>query len=195
MRYQGGLVMRSVTYSMGVSLDGYIVGPDGDFGWTAPDEEVFRFVTDEIADVGVHLLGRGLYETMLYWETADQEPSIDASMLEWAAIWKALPKVVFSTTLAAVQGNACLASRGLAEEIERLRSEPAEGDIAIGGATLAAEAAALGLIDEYRARVYPVLVGGGIPFFPQRERRVDLELVKTRTFGSGVVYLRYRVAR
>jgi dihydrofolate reductase len=98
------------------------------------------------------------------------------------------------TTLPAVQGHARLASGGLAEEIERLRAEPAEGDIAIGGATLAAEAAALGLIDEYRARVYPVLVGGGIPFFAQRERRVDLELVETRTFSSRVVYLRYRVA-
>src|ERR1022692_1321273 len=194
-RYRGGLLMRSVTYSMGVSLDGYIVGPDGGFDWTAPDEEVFRFVTDEIREVGAHLLGRGLYETMLYWETADQDPSLDDSMLEWAAIWKPLPKVVFSTTLSAVQGNARLASGGLAEEIERLRAEPAEGDIAIGGATLAAEAAALGPIDEYRARVYPVLVGGGIPFFSQRERRVDLELVETRTFSPRVVYLRYRVAR
>jgi dihydrofolate reductase len=110
--------MRSVTYSMSVSLDGYIVGPDGDFDWTAPDEAVFRFVTDEIREVGVHLLGRRLYETMLYWETADQDPSLDDAMLEWAAIWKPLPKVVFSTTLSAVQGNARLASGGLAEEIE-----------------------------------------------------------------------------
>jgi hypothetical protein len=110
------------------------------------------FVTDEIREVGVHLLGRRLYETMLYWETADQDPSLDDSMLEWAAIWKPLPKVVFSTTLPAVQGHARLASGGLAEEIERLRAEPAEGNIAIGGAALAAEAAALGLIDEYRAR-------------------------------------------
>lgn len=186
--------MRAVTYSMGVSLDGYIVGPDGEFDWGAPDEEVFRFVTDEIREVGVHLLGRRLYETMLYWETADQDPSLDDSMLEWAALWNALPKVVFSTTLSSVQGNSRLASRGLAEEIERLRGE-GEGNIAIGGATLAAEAAALGLIDEYRARVYPVLVGGGIPYFPQRKRRVDLELVETRTFSSRVVYLRYRVAR
>ncbi|MEV7959988.1 dihydrofolate reductase family protein [Streptomyces sp. NPDC058316] len=187
--------MRSVTYSMSVSLDGYIVGPDGDFNWTAPAEEVFRSWIDEIREVDVHLLGRRLYETMLYWETADQDPSLDDSMLEWAAIWKRLPKVVFSTTLSAVQGNARLASGGLAEEIARLRAEPGEGDIAIGGATLAAEAAASGLIDEYRARVYPVLVGGGIPFFPQHERRVDLELVETRTFSSRVVHLRYRVAR
>jgi len=187
--------MRSVTYSMGVSLDGYIVGPDGNFDWTGPDEEVFRFWIDEIRDVGVHLLGRRLYETMLYWETADQDSSLDDAELEWAALWKPLPKVVFSTTLSTVEGNARLASGGLAEEIERLRAEPGEGEIAIGGATIAAEAAALGLIDEYRAIVYPVLIGGGISFFPQRERRVDLELVETRTFSSKVVYLRYRVAR
>jgi dihydrofolate reductase len=113
-----------VTYSMGLSLDGYVVGPDGAFDWTAP---------------------------------ADRDPSLDDSMLEWAALWQALPKVVFSTTLSAVQGNAHLASGGLAAEIDRLRAEPGDGDIAIGGATLAAEAASLGLIDEYRARVYPVL--------------------------------------
>jgi len=140
-------------------------------------------------------LGLRLYEAMLYWETADQDPTLDDSMLEWAALWKALPKVVFSTTLSAVQGNARLASGGVAEEIERLRTEPAEGDIAIGGATLAAEAAASGLIDEYRPKIYPVLVGGGIPFFSQHGRRVDLELVETRTFRSRVVCLRYRVAR
>ena len=103
--------------------------------------------------------------------------------------------MVFSTTRSAVQGHARLASGGLTEEIERLRAEPGEGDIAIGGATLAAEAAASDLIDEYRAVVHPVLVGGGIPFFPRRERRVDLELVETRTFSSRFVYLRYRVAR
>ena len=187
--------MRSVTYSMGVSLDGYIVGPDGGFDWPGFDEEVFRSHIDEICDVGVHLMGRRLYETMLYWETADQDLSLGAAELEWAALWKPLPKVVFSTTLSAVQGNARLASGGLADEIERLRAEPGEGEIAIGGATLAAEAAALDLIDEYRVRVYPVLVGGGSPFFARRERRVDLELVETRTFSSGVVYLRYRVAR
>jgi len=94
-----------------------------------------------------------------------------------------------------VQGNARLVSGGLAEEIERLRAEPGEGEIAIGGATLAAEAAALDLIDEYRVVVYPVLVGGGTSYFPQGERRVNLELVETRTFSSSVVYLRYRVAR
>ena len=187
--------MRSVTYSMIVSLDGYIVGPDGSFNWMAPDEEVFNLATDEVRKVGVYLLGRRLYETMLYWETAGQHPSLDFSTLEFAAIWRALPKVVFSTTLSAVQGNARLASGGLEEEIVRLRAEAAEGEIAVGGATLATQAAALGLIDEYRIRVLPVLVGGGLPFFPRHEDRVNLELIESRTLKSKVVYLRYRVAR
>ncbi|MFE4455704.1 dihydrofolate reductase family protein [Streptomyces sp. NPDC056796] len=186
--------MRSVTYSMSASLDGYIVGPDGTFNWTAPDDEVFRFWIDEIRGVGVHLMGRRLYETMLYWETADQDPSLDDAQREWISLWNPLPKVVFSTTLSSVQGAARLASGSVAEEIERLRAEPG-GDIAIGGATLAAEAAASGLIDEYQIMVYPVLVGGGTPFFPQHERRVDLELVETRNFNSKIVYLRYRVTR
>ena len=185
--------MRKVTYSMGVSLDGYIADPGGGFAWTEPDEEVFRFVTEEVRDVGVALLGRRLYETMLYWEDADQNLSWDGPEREWAAIWRPLPKVIFSTTLSTVRGNARLASAGLLEEIERLKGAPEGGDISIGGAAIAAQAAALGLIDEYRARVYPVLVGGGIPFFPQVRRQVDLELVATRTFRSGVVYLRYRV--
>jgi dihydrofolate reductase len=187
--------MRNVTYAMGVSLDGYIVGPDGGFDWTAPAKDVFRFWIEEIRSIDVHLLGRRLYETMLYWETADQDPSTDDDELEWTALWKPLPKVVFSTTLSETQGNARLASGGLAEEIERLRAEPGDGEIAIGGATLAAQAAELGLIDEYRAMVHPVLVGGGIPFFPQAQRRVDLELLETRTFSSRFVYLRYRVVR
>lgn len=187
--------MRSVTYSMGVSLDGYIAGPDGGLDWGDPDEEVYSFVTDEIRGVDVHLMGRRLYETMLYWETADQDPTLDDANREWAALWNPLPKVVFSTTLSQVQGHARLATGGLAEEIGRLRAEPGEGNIAIGGATLAAEAAASGLIDEYRVRVSPVLLGAGIPFFPRHERRVNLDLVESRTFKSQVVFLRYRVVR
>ena len=186
---------RKVTYSMGVSLDGYIVGPDGRFDWSEPDEEILGFVTDETRQIGVHLLGRRLYETMLYWETAGQDPSLSPSMLEWAAVWNPLEKVVFSTTLSAVRGNARLASGGVAEEIRSLRDQEADGEIAIGGATLAAEAAALDLIDEYRVRVHPVLVGGGIPFFPRGGRRVDLKLLETRTFASGIVYLRHGVVR
>jgi dihydrofolate reductase len=185
--------MRSVTYAMGVSLDGYIYGPDGSFDWGAPDDDVFRLCIDEVRGVGVHLMGRRLYETMLYWETVEQDRSLDAAEREWVNLWNPLPKVVFSTTLSAVQGNARLLSGGLAEEIERLRAEPDSTDIAIGGATLAAEAADLGLIDEYRIRVHPVLVGGGTPFFAHHGQQAELELIETRTFAS-VVYLRYRVS-
>lgn len=187
--------MRQVTYSMGVSLDGYIVGPDGGFNWTPHDDEVFQFAIDQIREVDVHLMGRRLYEAMLYWETADQDPTLDDSKREWIELWNPLPKVVFSTTLSSVEGAARLASGDLTEEIERLRAEPGEGNIAIGGATLAAEMAALDLIDEYRPKIYPVLVGGGIPFFPQAGRQAGLELVECRTFRSGVVYCRHRVVR
>lgn len=185
--------MRSVVYSMSVSLDGYIAGPDGSFDWMPPDEEVFRFWTDQTRELAAQVMGRRLYETMLYWEAADQNPSLDFDTREWASVWRSLPKVVFSTTLSAVEGNARLASGSLVEEIERLRGEPGDGHIGIGGATLAGEAAQLGLVDEFRSIVYPVLVGGGIPFYPQCERRLDLELVESQTFGSRVVYLRYRV--
>jgi dihydrofolate reductase len=178
--------MRSVTYSMGVSLDGYIVGPDGTFAWTAPDKDVFRFWIEEIRGVGVHLMGRRLYETMLYWETADD---LDDDARAWAEVWNPLPKLVFSRTLPTVEGNARLATGTLAEEIARL---PA-GEIAIGGATLAHEAARLGLIDEYCPRVSPVLLGGGIPFFAHAGTRVHLELVERRAFPSGIVCLRYGV--
>jgi dihydrofolate reductase len=186
--------MRPVTYSMSVSLDGYVVGPDGGFDWSEPNDEVFGIALDEIHEVGVHLMGRRLYEVMLYWETVD-EASLNDAEREWAAIWDALPKVVFSSTLSEVRGHARLASGGLAEEIAKLRADGPEGNIAIGGATLAAEAAALGLIDEYHIRVYPILVGGGLPFFARDERRVDLELLETRAVASGVAYLRYRVRR
>jgi dihydrofolate reductase len=187
--------MRPVTYSMGISLDGYIAGPDGSLDWAAPNEEVFQFHIDELRGIGVHLMGRRLYETMLYWETAEQDGSLNGAEREWAALWNPLPKVVFSNTLSTVQGAARLATEGVREEIERLRAEPGEGEIAIGGATLAAEAAALDLIDEYRPIVHPVLLGRGIPYFAQHPSQVNLELVETRTFNGGVIALRYRVAR
>jgi dihydrofolate reductase len=181
---------------MGVSLDGYIAGPDGGFDWTgSDDEEVFQFAADEVQQVGVHLLGRRLYETMLYWETADQDQSLNESQRNFAGIWTSLPKLVFSKTLTSVEGSNRLATDSLAEEIESWRAKSGPGDIAIGGATLAAEAASLDLIDEYRLRVHPVLVGGGTPFFPRAERRADLALTDRRIFSSGVVHLRYRVTR
>ena len=187
--------MRPVSYSMGMSADGYVVGPDG-FDWAVPDDEVFQHHTDEIREVGVHLLGRKLHHTMLYWETAEEDPELDDANRTWARLWKALPKVVLSSTLTEVEGtNTRLSTVGLEAEIRQLHEEPGEGVIAIGGATLAAAAAGLGLIDEYRILIYPVLVGGGLPYFAHVLRRVELELLETRTFASQVVYLRYRVVR
>ena len=186
--------MRTVTCSMGVSLDGFVVGPDGTFDWADPGEDVFRSSIEEIRGIGVHLLGRRMYETMLYWETAAADPSLSAVEREWTALWNPLPKVVFSSTLGEVQGNARLATGTVAEEIGRLRAEPGAGDVAVAGAELAAQAAAADLVDEYLVRVFPVLVGGGVPLFPRDGRRRDLELVETRTF-SRVVRLRYRVLR
>lgn len=188
--------MKRLTVSMSVSLDGFVVGPDGGFDWAPPDEEEFGAYLDEIRGVDVHLLGRRLYETMSYWEDPDQTDSWDAAEREWAERWKQLPKVVFSRTLTSVTGtNTRLATVGVAEEVARLRDEPGDGEIAVGGAELAASVAEHDLVDEYRLRICPVLVGGGRPFFPRGERQVGLELLSTRTFSTGAVALRYGVRR
>jgi dihydrofolate reductase len=178
-----------VIYAMGgVSADGYIVGPDGKFDWSVPDDELHRFHNEQTRELAGYLLGRRLYETMLYWETADDPSEISR---DFAQIWQALPKVVFSRTLDSVEGkNTTLARNDLPTELASLQ-ESVGGDVAVGGAELAAEAARLGLIDEYRLFVYPVSLGGGRPFFP-RDQRLDLELLETRTLSLGVVYLRYR---
>jgi dihydrofolate reductase len=183
--------MRQVIYSMGVSLDGYIAGPDGEIDWSAPDEELHRFHNEQTRELGAHFCGRRLYETMVYWETADENPSAPEHALEFARIWKDLPKIVFSKTLETVEGNARLASDGVAEEVAKLKQQSGK-DLAVGGAGLAASFARLGLIDEYRLFVSPVVLGAGTPFFPALEDRINLELLETRTFGSRVVYQRYR---
>lgn len=182
--------MPKAIYEMNVSADGYVVGPDGSFDWSVPDDELHSFHNDQVRALGGHLLGRRLYETMLYWETADDPSEVSR---DFAQVWLALPKVVFSRTLTSVEGtNTRLARGDLRTELESLQ-ESTGGDVALGGPGLAAEAVRLGLIDEYRVFVHPVAVGGGIPFFP-RDQQVRLELVETRTFGSRVVYMRYRAA-
>jgi dihydrofolate reductase len=181
-------------YTMGVSLDGYIAGPAGEIDWTVPDEELHQFHNDRVRELGVHLCGRRLYEEMLYWETPGRDPEFGEVEREFAGIWRALPKVVFSTTLEQVEGNARLAKGSVADEVAALREEQG-GDIEIGGAGLAAGAIEQGLVDEYRLFVYPTVLGGGTPLFPAGlAERIDLELVETRTFGSRVVYTRYRAA-
>ena len=186
--------MRKLIYSFGVSLDGFIAGPDGGFDWAAPDDELHRFHNEQARELGAHLLGRQLYETMVVWETVDEDPSAPEHILEFAGIWKATPKIVFSTTLERVEGNARLVKDGAGEEVARLKEEPG-GDLAVGGAGLASTFIKLGLVDEYRLFVNPVVVGGGTPYFPSLNERIDLELVETREFGSRVVYVRYAQRR
>jgi dihydrofolate reductase len=183
--------MRTVIYSMSVSLDGFIAGPGGDIGFSGPSEELFRFHVEQTRDIGVELMGRRLYETMLVWGDPEAAPS-GPDELEFARIWNAIPKVVFSTTLERVEGNARLAKTGVADEVARLIQEPGEGVVSVGGAGLASTLIKLDLIDEYRLFVIPVVLGGGTPYFPPLDRRISLELLETRTFGSGVTYLRYR---
>jgi dihydrofolate reductase len=184
-------MMRTVIYSMSVSLDGYIAGPGGDIGFTAPDEERMQFHVQQTREIGAELMGRRLYEEMLVWEDAETTMS-GAVELEFARIWKPIPKVVFSTTLEQVEGNARLADDDVAGEVAQLIQAPGDGVISVGGAGLAATLINLDLIDEYRLFVLPVVLGGGTPYFPLLDRRIELELLETRTFGSRVVYLRYR---
>ncbi|MEA2309166.1 MAG: hypothetical protein QOI65_1452 [Thermoleophilaceae bacterium] len=181
---------RKLIYSMSVSLDGFIAGPGGNIDWSAPDEERHRFHNEQTREIGAHLCGRRLYEVMTYWETADQNPSAPEYELEFARIWKPLPKIVFSTTLETVVGNSRLVRGGVAEEVARLKEEPGK-DLAVGGAGLAGTCIELGLVDDYRLFVSPVVLGGGTPYFPNLDERIDLELVETRTFASRVVYVRY----
>jgi dihydrofolate reductase len=188
--------MRKLIYSMAVSLDGYIAGPRGEGDWAVPDEELHRFHNEQARELGVHLLGRRLYEVMSYWETAaERNPSAPPHEIEFARIWKELPKIVYSKTLETVEGtNTKLSQRDPADEVGELKQGSGQ-PIGVGGADLAAALTAHDLIDEYRPFVTPVVLGGGKPFFAAVDRRIQLELVDTHTFGSGVVYLRYEQRR
>jgi dihydrofolate reductase len=180
-------------YSMSVSVDGFINDREGDFGWTAPSDELFGFHLALVGDLGAYLCGRRLYETMLPWET---DPSMRANEpgAAFADIWCALPKVVFSRTLGSVQGNARLATGSVAEEIAAAL-DATDKDVSIGGAGLAAQAMEFGLIDELRMFRYPIVVGGGTPYLPPLSGEVRLDLAETKTFGARVIYERYRSLR
>ncbi len=182
-----------LTYSMSVSVDGFIADREGGFGWSVPSEEQFRFHIAQVRELGGFLCGRKLYETMLVWET---DPSLRANDLggTFAEVWCSIPKVIFSRTLDSVQGNAQLAEASLAEEAAAAL-EATDKDVGIGGAGLAAAAIELGLVDELRMFRNPVVVGGGTPFLPAVTEAVALDLVETRTFGSRVIYERYRRVR
>ncbi len=177
---------------MQVSLDGYVARSDEDIGME-PDEELHRYANEQAGEAGAFLYGRKLYELMhAYWPTADQSPDASEVEAEFARAYRDTPKVVVSRTLEEVGENCRLVKEDLAGEVARLKEEPG-GDLQVGGPGLAASLIELDLIDAYEMWVHPVALGGGKPFFPAG-RPLDLELADTRTFGSGVVLLRYERA-
>src|SRR4051794_17161896 len=182
--------MRKLIYSMGVSLDGFTQDRRGAIDWGAPDAELHRFHNERVREVGMELYGRRLYEEMRVWETREEAPDASEVEREFAQIWKATPKLVFSTTLDRVEGNATLATGDPVTEVARLKEQPGQ-DLAVGGAGLASTFVRAGLVDDYQLFVHPVVLGGGTPFFPPLDERLELELVETRRFNWGVVYLRY----
>jgi len=183
--------MRRVVYSMGVSLDGFVEGPNGELDWSAPDEELHRFWNEQTRQIETSLYGRRMYELMAgFWPTADADPSAPDHIAEFARLWREMPKVVFSRTLERVDWNSRLVRGDAGEEVARLKAGPG-GDMDVGGATLAATLIRQELVDEFRLVVHPVVLGAGTPFFPAPVDPIGLRLLETRRFGSGVVYLRY----
>jgi dihydrofolate reductase len=179
-------------YSAIASLDGYVNDADGRFEWAAPGAEVHAFVNDLERPVGTYLYGRRMYETMAVWETfdLDDEPEV---MRDFAAIWRAADKIVYSATLPAVSTPRTRLERTFEPGAVRRLKEAARRDLGIGGPTLAAAAFAAGLVDECHLFLHPVSVGGGTPALPHGQR-VRLELRDEHRFASGVVYLRYEAA-
>lgn len=176
-------------YSMGVSVDGFIADREGQFAWSEPSDELFSVHLERVSGLSSYLCGRRLYETMRVWET-DSSMRDTELHTEFADVWTALPKVVFSSTLESVEGNARLAQGSVADEVAAALETG--GNVEIGGATLAAQAVELGLVDELRIFRYPVIVGGGTAYLPPVTEDIPLELIETRTFDSHVIYERYR---
>lgn len=182
--------MRKVIFAMSVSVDGFIETASGDINWTSPDPELQRHVIDRESTIDTHLYGRRLYETMVpYWPTVEQSPSAPQFAIDYARVWKRQRKIVFSKTLTEVGGSCELFRGDVREEITKLKARPGK-DMFVGGPHLASTFMKLRLIDEYWLYVNPVILGGGKPMFPHLGARIDLELIETRRFGSGVVLLK-----
>jgi dihydrofolate reductase len=184
--------VAKLIYAAIASLDGYVADANGEFDWAAPDEEVHAFVNDLERPIGTHLFGRRMYEVMAYWETASMAPGEPPVMRDFAELWQAADKIVYSTTLERVSTVRTRLERSFDSDAVRLLKETAERDLSIGGPTLAAPAIAAGLVDELHLFLTPVVVGGGTPALPAGVR-VDLQLLDERRFSSGVVHLHYRI--
>lgn len=184
--------MRKVILWMSVSLDGFFEGPDRQIDWHRVDDELHRHFNEELGAMSAFLDGRRTYELMAeFWPTADKEPSSSAPVAEFAGIWRDMPKVVYSRTLKEADWNTTIVRDVVPEEVMALKAQPG-GDMALGGADLAATFLRHGLVDEYRIYVHPVVLGAGRRLFPPSESKIDLQLVESRAFGNGVVLLRYR---
>ena len=183
--------MGKLVYLLNVSLDGYVETPDHSLDWSVVDEELHSWFNDRSRETDAFLYGRRLYEVMnAFWPTAESDPSAPDYIVDFARVWNATPKIVFSTSLTRVEGNSRLVSGDVGDVLARVRTE-FPGELSVAGPTLAAQFIRRGLIDEYRVVVHPVILGAGLPFFPQLEASIGLRLTETRQFTSGAVYLSY----
>lgn len=186
--------MRKIVLMSSVSLDGFIEGPHREIDWHRVDEELHRHFNEEIAGFGALLEGRVTYELMdAYWPTADQDPEATPTTIEFAGIWRDIPKIVYSRTLERGDANTTVVRDVVPEEVRALKELPG-GDLGLGGADLAASFLRHDLVDEFRVYVHPVLIGRGKPLFPASDALTALRHTETRTFGNGVVLLRYERA-
>jgi dihydrofolate reductase len=183
--------MGKVIYAMSVSVDGFIETGSGDLSWSFPDAELHYHFNEEENKIDTCLYGRRLYEKMAkYWPRAEENPLAPEFEIEYARIWKRKKKIVFSKTLTQVYWNSVLFEGNIAEEITRLKAQPGK-IMSVGGANLASTFMNLDLIDEYHLYIHPIILGSGKPMFPQLQDKLNLSLVETRTFGAGVVLLKY----
>ncbi|AQT78861.1 deaminase [Mycolicibacterium litorale] len=187
--------MGNLIYGFNVSVDGYIADPHGNIDWSEPSDELHQYWNDFERQTALAFYGRRIYELMsAYWPTADQAADATPLIVDFAQIWRAMPKVVFSQTLESVGWNSRLERGDPVEVVSRLKAET-DGNVEVAGATLAAPIVQAGLVDEYRIVVAPTAVGGGIPFFPALPSWIPLRLVENRTFAGGTVLLRYESKR
>jgi dihydrofolate reductase len=187
-----GTAIRKVILMMSVSLDGFMEGPNRELDWHMVDDELHSHFNEQLSAMGAFLSGRVTYELMAgFWPTADTDPSSTEPMVEFSRIWRDMPKIVYSSTLERAGWNTTVVRDVVAEEVMELKAQPG-GDLALGGADIAAAFMRHDLIDEYRLYVHPVVIGRGKPLFQASGTRINLQLAETRTFGNGVVLLRYQ---
>ena len=184
--------MRKIILMMSISIDGFIEGPHRELDWHMVDDELHTHFNEQLSAMSAFLDGRATYELMAaFWPTADTDPASTGPMVEFARIWRDMPKIVFSRTLERADWNTTVVRDLVAEEVMALKARPG-GDMALGGADLAAAFMRHDLIDEYRLYVHPIVIGQGKPLFQRSSARIKLRLAETRTFGNGVVLLRYQ---